>query len=62
MLPPFCLFVVLEYLQVWFFDWIDFGPNNVEPHTVPRVSVYTGQICRRLIYLIREYPNIFTVR
>ncbi|XBH95559.1 uncharacterized protein LOC119303598 isoform X2 [Triticum dicoccoides] len=46
----------------WFFDWIDFGANNVEPHTVPRISVYTGQICRRLIYLIREYPNIFTIR
>ncbi|XP_048532219.1 uncharacterized protein LOC125510976 isoform X1 [Triticum urartu] len=46
----------------WFLDWIDFGANNVEPHTVPRISVYTGQICRRLIYLIREYPNIFTTK
>ena len=56
------LSVLLKYLQPWFFDWIDFGANNVEPHTVPRISVYTGQTWRRLIYLIREYPNIFTVR
>jgi len=41
---------------------MDFGANNVEPHTVPRISVYTGEICRRLIYLTREYPTIFNVR
>ncbi|XP_044385447.1 uncharacterized protein [Triticum aestivum] len=48
--------------EPWFFDWIDFGVYNVEQHTVPRISVYTGEICRRLIFLIREYPGIFPTK
>lgn len=41
---------------------MNFGADNVEPHTVPRISVYTGEIYMRLIYLTREYPSVFNTK
>ncbi|XP_037469248.1 uncharacterized protein LOC119341476 isoform X3 [Triticum dicoccoides] len=46
----------------WFFDWMDYGTYNVEQHTVPRISLYTAEICTRLIYVTREYPDIFPTK
>ncbi|XP_037469246.1 uncharacterized protein LOC119341476 isoform X2 [Triticum dicoccoides] len=54
--------LLLHVSQPWFFDWMDYGTYNVEQHTVPRISLYTAEICTRLIYVTREYPDIFPTK
>ena len=51
----------MDIAHPWVFDWLDFGADNVEPNKLPRVSEYTEDKIKKLIYLLREYPTQFRV-